>query len=96
MPNQNPERIEYVYYPDGDLDPNSRRTMMSLMCEGGEWRVMGRKKPLSSEEFLGIVDNVEKGRGEIQKVMGGGSRRREDGKADLLKAVQMGDYRRAA
>jgi hypothetical protein len=95
MPSQNSERTEFVYYPDGDRDPNSRLTMMSLVREGEEWRVMGRSKPLSPDEFQGIAENVEKGRGEIQKIMGS-SRRRMDGKADLLRAVQRDQYRKAA
>jgi len=96
MPNPNLERTEFVYYPDGDRDPISRRTMMGLVCEDDEWRVLGKSKPLSPEEFQGIKENLETGRGEIQKIMGGGGRRREDGKADILKAAQKGHYRKAA
>lgn len=93
MPNRNPESTVFAYYPDGDIDPLSRKTRMDLILDGGQWKILGGK-PLTPEDLKRIMDSVEKGRGEIQKIMSG--RRRVDGKADLLGCTPRFPDRRAA
>jgi hypothetical protein len=94
MAAQSNERIEFVYYPDGDRDPASRQTRVDLVREGIEWRKVGASKPLSDKELQGIASNVKKGRGEIQKIIS--DSRRESGEADLFDAAQIEPYERAA
>ncbi len=93
-PKCNGERVEYAYYPDGDIDPNSRRTRIGLICEGGEWRIMGSTEKLSPERLQKIRENIESGRGEIHKIVS--DSRRADGRGDLFQVRPSRSRARAA